>query len=243
MDSLVNVRGVGPAFRRVALFAAMLILAAGTSQADGSGGHGSDRGGRRSGRTWHGGERTHRDGGGRGDSRGWRDGGSRRGDGRSYGGGGGRSYGGGRSHGGGWSYGGDGRARGDVGSRHYWGGGHGGFRGYRYVYPRTYIGLGIGYATPYYDYVPQPYAQPYPQYVEPNSVDSSPGGGIDVTNDPPAGCYYYDPFCDQQFANLDDYTEHVESHDHAKTIDIIERDSGERLRTLEFVDGYWSVQK
>ncbi len=64
-----------------------------------------------------------------------------------------------------------------------------------------------------------------------------------MTNDPPAGCYYYDPFCDKRFANLDDYTEHVDSQDHAKTIEIVEKDSGERLRTLEFVGGYWVVQK
>ena len=52
------------------------------------------------------------------------------------------------------------------------------------------------------------------------------GHSIDVTNDPPAGCYYYDRFCDRQFSNLDDYTEHVESQDHPKTIEIIRKRLG-----------------
>ena len=77
----------------------------------------------------------------------------------------------------------------------------------------------------------------------PPPVETESGTQVDVTNNPPAGCYYYDRFCDRQFSNLDDYTGHVESQDHPKTIEIIRKDSGDRLRTLEFVGGYWNVQK
>ena len=79
--------------------------------------------------------------------------------------------------------------------------------------------------------------------TQPPPVETESGTQVDVTNDPPAGCYYDDRFCDRQFSNLDDYTEHVDSQNHPKTIEIIRKDSGARLRTLEFVGGYWSVQK
>ncbi len=66
---------------------------------------------------------------------------------------------------------------------------------------------------------------------------------LDVENEPPAGAYYRDRFCNRTFSTLDDYTEHLDNEHHSQTIDIIERDSGKRLRTLEFVDGYWQVQQ
>lgn len=66
---------------------------------------------------------------------------------------------------------------------------------------------------------------------------------IDVENEPPAGCYYYDPYCEREFANLDDYTDHLDAERHSNTIEIVDRDSGERVRTLEYVDGYWGVQQ
>lgn len=262
MKDITRVRGVGSAARRVALLAAMLILAAGTSQADRYG-HGSERG--------RGGGHGYGDGAGRGQGvwqggrtkgggRGYGGGGRVYGGGRAYGGGGGggRVYGGGRAYGGGGGYvyrgGGSrdyGRTYGGGGGRHFYGvrpiyvgggsycggGSYYGSYGYRRFYPRSYVRVGIGFAAPHYSY-----SQSYTQYADPY-VDSSPSVSIDVANEPPAGCYYYDPFCDEQFSNLDDYTEHVESHDHAKTIQIIQRDSGNTLRTLEFVGGYWSAQK
>ena len=229
MSYLVSVRGGGTTFRRVGLLAAMLILAAGTSHADPSGR--TYRGG---GGGWYGGGRAYRDGGG-----------------RSYGGGGGTYWGGGGS---GRSYGGGVRYRGDgggwFGGGRYYGGGHyyGGYHryGYRYSYPRSYFSLGFRFGAPYCyypHYYYYPYYAPSYAYVEPVPVAPAPSVEIDVTNEPPSGCYYYDPFCDEQFSNLDDYTEHVMSHNHAKSIEIIERDSGHRLRTLEFVGGYWSVEK
>jgi hypothetical protein len=80
-----------------------------------------------------------------------------------------------------------------------------------------------------------------PDHLRPIETDS--GTQADVTNDPPAGCTYYDRFCDRQFSNLDEYTEHVESQNHPKTIEIVRGDSGGRLRVLEFRGGYWNVQR
>jgi hypothetical protein len=59
-----------------------------------------------------------------------------------------------------------------------------------------------------------------------------------VTNEPPAGCYYYDRFCDRQFSNLDDYTNHLDSQI-TRNDQIVNQDSDDTLRTLGFVDGYW----
>jgi hypothetical protein len=222
MNGLASTRGVGFTALGAVLLAATLMLAAGPSQA-------SPHGGRGSGGGWHG-------GGG-------------------YGGGGGRSYGGGHAY----RSGGDGRAYADRGARFYGGGGrnygggggryygggrafYGGGRfyghyGYRYVHPRSYTRFSIGIGVPYY------YPPAYRYYVEPYPVEVESSTSIDVTNEPPANCYYYDRFCDLQFSNLDDYTDHVENQDHPRTIEIVDKDSGDTIRTLEFVGGYWSVKK
>jgi hypothetical protein len=180
---------------------------------------------------------------------------------RRYKGGGSQGSQGGRAYGGNWSNGG-GRTYVDRGVRTYGGGyRYGGsvpyyggsgssycapygssvvryVRPYRYGYvrPRSYVSLGIGIGVPYYC------PPTYRTYVAPPPVIEESSDQIDVENLPPAGCYYYDPFCEREFSDLDSYTDHIDQTDHAKTIEIINRDSGDRLRTLEFVGGYWSVQ-
>lgn len=243
MSGLASVRGKGSAALRVALLAAMMILAAGTSQADPDGGRGSGRGGR----THNGGGDRSYDGGGDRDHNG--------GGGRTYSNGGDRRFkgGGDRTYGGGGRpyIGGGGRACGDRGGPVYGGGGryygggrnyHGGGRycgpyGDRYIRPRTFVSFGIGLGLPY-DCPPA-----YRYHVDRYPVEVESGLSIDVTNDPPAGCYYYDRYCDRQFSNLDDYTVHLERQNHAMMIEIIRMDSGDGLRTLEFVDGYWRVMR
>lgn len=66
---------------------------------------------------------------------------------------------------------------------------------------------------------------------------------IDVENEPPAGCYYWDPYCEREWNTLDEYTEHLDGADHGDTIEILDESSGEWVRTLVFVDGYWSVRR
>jgi hypothetical protein len=249
----------------------MLMVAAESSQAGRHGGRGSGRGGRAFtgesraygglGRAYGGGSR---DFGGRGRT-------YERDD-REYGGGG-RAYarGGPAYVGGGRTYAGQGGRYYEGGAPYYGGARYYGYDGYRFVRPRRVISFGIGlgvphYIPPAYRYYVEPYpvetepgtsivtpSQPPPAETEPGPsmnmprqpppVETESGTQVDVTNDPPAGCYYYDRFCDRQFANLDDYTEHVESQNHPKTIEIIRKDSGDSFRTLEFVGGYWSVQK
>jgi len=138
-----------------------------------------------------------------------------------------------------------------------WYGGRGFYGGARYsrapghYHPRSYFsfgfGLGLG-SAPYY-YRPYPYYYPHSQpYViykdkEPEK-DAEPQ--IDVENEPPKGTYYYDPYCDLDFKSLDDYTHHldtIDDNDHPKTIDIVSDESGKKIRSLEFVDGYWSVKQ
>jgi hypothetical protein len=123
---------------------------------------------------------------------------------------------------------------------------------YRTPRPQTYIrfGFGGGYSSTYcppayvYDVAPAPvYVERAPAYVDPAPAPPDQGPEVDVANEPPAGCYYYDPFCDQRFPNLDDYTQHLQDHDHSQTISVVEQDSGDTLRTLEFVNGVWQVRK
>ena len=210
---------------------------------------------------------------GRGDSggsaRAYRGGAAYGGSGRAYSGGSGRAYNGGGSY----AYGGDTRTYGGGGriyaggGRRYKGPSYfgGGARvlvgGGSYCYgspvryyspvrvrrPQVYVGFGFGggysnccYRPAYvYGVAPRPvYVEPAPVYVEPDQ-----GVEIDVENEPPAGCYYYDPFCDQQFSNLDDYTQHLQDHHHSQTISIVEKDSGNTLRTLEFVNEAWQVRR
>ena len=245
MNGLSSVRGAGAAVLRLALLAAMLMLAAGTGQADPGGGRGSGRG-----------ERGHDRGGERGQS----GGGERRfrGGGDQHGGGGGRTFWGGDRgfHGGGPAYGGSGHMYRGGGGPVYGGGSHsygggrcysgaryfhgGGYRrpiGYRYARPRSYFSLGFGTGLPYYC------PPTYRAYVEPYPIVREVVPQIDVENEPPAGCYYYDPFCDREFSTLDEYTDHIDTQDHAKTIEILRKDTGDFVRTLEFVGGYWSVRK
>jgi hypothetical protein len=115
---------------------------------------------------------------------------------------------------------------------------YGGYYRHGYGYwPRTYIGFGLGWGVPYDDYYyppPRTVYQPYPV----RAAD-------EVTNYPPAGCYYYDSYCDRTFRDLDDYTEHIERFegDHPNTIQVVEKKTGDVLRTLEFVRGYWQVER
>ena len=114
---------------------------------------------------------------------------------------------------------------------------------YRYhSYPRSYVSFGFGFGTPYY------YCRPYPVYVHRRTVYVEPSPTyaepeIDVTNLPPAGCYYYDRFCDETFSSLDDYTDHIQEKDHDQTIEVVDKRSGNSVRTLEFVGGYWRVRQ
>jgi hypothetical protein len=255
MNGLAHARGAGTAILGTALLATMLMFAASTSQAAPNAGRGSGHGG--SGRASYGGG-GHGHGGGGGTAYRGRGGGNfpRGGSGGSWGGGPRGTYrgGGGHTFGGGGGiayrgtgsrayarrgvryYGGGGRVYGAP--RYYYGGGpYYGAYGYRLIRPRTVVRLGVGFGFPYY--CPPAYRTVYESY--PVEVES--GASIEVTNEPPAGCYYYDRFCDLRFSNLDDYTDHLQSQDHANTIEIVQEDSGDTLRTLEFVDGYWSVKR
>ncbi len=244
---------LGSASLRVTLLAVMLMLTAGASQADRDGARGSRRGGR----SHESGSVRSKSGGGDVDRMYARSSSERRFKGDAWGGGrpnGGRSIrtwsGGGRNYGGGHAYN-SGHSRTHVrrGSVAYRGGVsyYGGVRDcgpryhrpvvYGYARPRTYVSFGIGVGSGYYC----PPAYRYHDRRAPIVRETE--SQIDVENEPPAGCYYYDPYCERDFSNLDEYTDHIDREGHAKTIQIIERDSGDPVRTLEFVGGYWSVQR
>ncbi len=66
---------------------------------------------------------------------------------------------------------------------------------------------------------------------------------IQVDNYPPAGCYYYDPYCQRAFVSLDEYTDHLDGADHDELVEILDQDTDEYVRTLELVGGYWGVRR
>ena len=229
----------------LALLALMLITSAGTSAAQSRGqwrGGGGD-GGRRGGPAYSGGARGFTGGGQAYSGGGSRGGYVRGGHGGAYGGG----------YGGGYRCGYPGAYRGGCGYR-------GGY-GYHYRRPHAYIGFSFGapsYYEPYYydPYYDEQYAHSYDVETDPEvresrstvvepaparRVTGEDSGEIDVTNEPPAGCYYYDRVCDRRFASLDDYTNHIDKQDHAKTIEIIRSSDGQFVRKLEFSGEYWGL--
>lgn len=288
MRRLLSARSAAAALG-VALLAATLMLAAGTSYAQrqqerdssptwrtkGSGGERArakqgdrayqDRGGRQ-----QGGERANR-----GDVRYKRDGGRQQGGDRGYrgdvrykgdggrirGGSGDRGYrGDDRGYrGGDRTYRGGDRSYRDRGGRGYYGGPRyynraPRYRGpssyyyssypywrppvrYRYLRPRTFVSFGIGLGLPYYCPIG------YRTVVVREPVVREYREEIQVENLPPPGCYYFDPICGQEFGDLDSYTDHIDREGHTQAIEIRDRDSGEYVRTLEFVGGYWVVQR
>lgn len=259
MKSLLHARRSGAAALCAAVIAATMLVGAQASFAQREGTRGdrpawrtTNRGGERGqvrskgdgGRT-RGGDRAYR-GGERsrsgGDARWKGDGGRTRGDDRAYRGGDVRWKGdGGRVRGDGW------RSRDRYRDRshttynppRYYGGPRYYYRDtyYRrpvvYRYPRSYVSVGIG--LPYYC----PPAWRYRVVRKPYVVDYA----IEVNNLPPAGCYYWDPHCRLEFSDLDSYTDHVDHEGHAYTVEILEFDTGNYVRTLEFSAGYWIVQR
>jgi hypothetical protein len=121
-----------------------------------------------------------------------------------------------------------------------------------YVYspPPVYMTPPPVYRQPYdersYDrgdqgHAPAPPATGLHEWERPE--DSSRSPDLDVENEPPAGTYYHDPYCNKNFSTLDEYTDHFQTKNHQKTLDIIDRESGKLVRTLEFVEGYWQVKQ
>ena len=86
-------------------------------------------------------------------------------------------------------------------------------------YPR-HLGYGDGYAyTRGCGYVRYPRYRHY-GYASGLSV------GPAITNLPPAGYYYYDPYCDRSFSSLDVYLDHLDDGDHPRRIQVIDFDTG-----------------
>ncbi len=132
-----------------------------------------------------------------------------------------------------------------------------------YYRPRLSFGLGLSFGHPYYDHPPvvvhrdryiiedddrDDRARDRDESIRDRDDRIERDGtapseeDFDVTNEPPPGCYYHDRFCDREFSTLDDYTEHIQRERHSQTIDILERRTGDRLHTIEFVNGEWQPQ-
>ena len=124
-------------------------------------------------------------------------------------------------------------ARSGYGPRRYYGG-HPYYGRRYYGGPSFRFGLGLGFGAPY------PVYHPYPVYIAP-----APPRVVDVTvlaNVPPAGTEYYDPYCDRTFPTRDGYQQHLDTVDHDMVIEVVDRDSGQRLRTFEFLQSGWTLR-
>lgn len=147
---------------------------------------------------------------------------------------------------GGWSGGGRG---GDGhrydGGRRYRGGDRGWHDGGRYAAPprprywhrprhSIRIGIGLPYYYPYWSHRHYAVRRPIVREYVPQ---------IEVDNEPPSGCYYWDPYCERDWNTLDEYTEHLDGAEHGETVDILDESTGRWVRTLVFDDGYWSVRR
>ena len=151
---------------------------------------------------------------------------------------GGDGYRGGGGHGG---YGGGGGWRDGGGYRD-----HGGYRdGWRHRdYPRRHVWrsrpivrLHVGWGYPYY------HSPSYRHYYARRPIVRTYVPEIQVDNYPPAGCYYWDPYCQRTFESLDEYTEHLDGADHDELVEILDQDTDDYVRTLELVGGYWGVRR
>ncbi len=96
------------------------------------------------------------------------------------------------------------------------------------------IGIGLPYYYPYWSHRHHIVRRPIVREYVPQ---------IEVDNEPPAGCYYWDPYCERDWVTLDEYTEHLDGADHGGTIDVLDESTGRWVRTLVFDDGYWSVRR
>lgn len=252
--NLVSVRNAGSAALGAVLLSAALVLCAGAARADDDGGRQLRRGDRpQSAQREQAAPREQRvqwrDTGRRGSegerSYSQRPNQERRGD-RPQGGGSdhlrrGDGYRGNGGSGGGRHYGNGGRRYG--GGDHYYGGGRRYYDGnryrapYRVRYARPHRVIRVGLGLPYYC------PPSYRGYVVRRPVVREYVPSIEVENYPPAGCYYYDPYCQREFANLDDCTEHLDGADHSNLVEVVDETTGEVVRTLEFVDGYWGLRR
>ncbi len=65
---------------------------------------------------------------------------------------------------------------------------------------------------------------------------------IAITNQPPAGYYYYDPYCEREFSTLDLYLEHLQGYDHAWLVEAVEIETGRPVHAYEYLGGRWVLQ-
>jgi hypothetical protein len=63
--------------------------------------------------------------------------------------------------------------------------------------------------------------------------------GATLAHAAPAGYLYHDPYCDEHFVSLEIYRTHLRRHHHPRVVRVLERDSGDCVRTYHYSDGDW----
>ncbi len=101
-----------------------------------------------------------------------------------------------------------------------------GHRHFVHVYPRHY-----GYGHYYYSY-PRPFRHLYPR---------GHSFSISISNVPPGGYYYYDPYCRERFATLDLYLDHLYGFGHPRIIEAIATQGGSPAYACRYDGGRWRI--
>ncbi len=64
--------------------------------------------------------------------------------------------------------------------------------------------------------------------------------GFAIGNVPPAGYYFYDPYCGSEFSSLGGYLAHVDAYSHPAIIHLLSVDVGAPRFAYRYARGYWA---
>ncbi|HEY3215932.1 MAG TPA: hypothetical protein VGK93_05525 [Candidatus Eisenbacteria bacterium] len=60
-----------------------------------------------------------------------------------------------------------------------------------------------------------------------------------ITNVPPPGYFYYDPYCEARFSTLGIYAAHLHGHRHPRIVQVLSIDTGELAYACRYAEGGW----
>ena len=89
--------------------------------------------------------------------------------------------------------------------------------------------------------VTRPHASGSVYIVRRSSVGPAIAGflGATLAHAAPDGYLYHDPYCDESFVSLEIYRTHLHRHHHPRVVRVLERDSGDCVRTYHYSNGDW----
>ena len=83
------------------------------------------------------------------------------------------------------------------------------------------------------------YGYGYGYSCAPNAYGPGFSTSFVLTNLPPAGYYYWDPYCQSRYGSLDFYLSHFDDVDHRRVVEVIDVDSGRPVYEYRYSRGRW----